>query len=143
MTIEDYSDTLTITLFSKDYMNFKEYFTVGYSLLVEGKVQHRFGREENDLEFKPYKMELLHEAKEKMIKSVDVKLPIDKLSDELIEELITLAKENEGTKSLKFLVYDPATKIWVQLFSRSFKISPNKSFIEYLEKHEDLEYRIV
>jgi len=142
MTIEDYSDTLTITLFSKDYMNFKEYFTVGYSLLVEGKVQHRFGREENDLEFKPYKMELLHEAKEKMIKSVDVKLPIDKLSDELIEELVTLAKENEGTKSLKFLVYDPATKIWVQLFSRSFKISPNKSFIEYLEKHEDLEYRI-
>jgi len=142
MTIEDYSDTLSITLFSKDYLNFKEYFTEGYSLLVEGKVQHRFGREENDLEFKPHKMELLHEAKEKMIKSVDVKLSIDKLSEELIEELVTLAKENEGTKSLKFVVYDPATNIWVQLFSRSFKIEPSKSFIEYLEKHEDLEYRI-
>ncbi len=143
LTIEDYTDTLNITLFSKDYLNFKEYFTVGYSLLIEGKVQPRFGREGNELEFKPLKMELLHEAKDKMIKSIDIKLRIDRLTQELITEIENLAQKNKGNKSLKFLVYEPTTKVWVQLFSRSHKVNPVKEFIEFLDKHPDVEYRIV
>ncbi len=142
MTIEDYSDTLSITLFSKDYLAFKEYFTEGYSILLEGKIQPRFGRPDGDPEFKPQKMTLLHEAKDKMIRSVDLKIQLDKLSNELISEIELKAQEFKGSKPLKFVVFEPVSKIWIRMFSRSYKIDVNKDFVEFLDKHPDIEYKI-
>ncbi len=142
ITIEDFTDSYKITFFSKEYLDFKKYFTVGYALLLRGKTQKRFG-DEKELEFKPTSIELLSDVKEKMIQSLAIKIPIDQLSDELIIDLQQLADQNKGKTELKFVVYDPSTKIWVQMASKSYKINVTEQIMEFLQsKQPALEYKV-
>jgi len=142
LTIEDYSDSYKLTLFN-NYIDFKKYFTVGYSLLIEGRLKKRNPDPESEWEFKPDKMTLLHEAKAKMIKSVDVKLRINELTPSLIDELEAKAKNNKGDVMLQFIVYDPENeKIWVRLMSRAYKVGLSPEFIEFLNHHPAIEYKV-
>jgi DNA polymerase-3 subunit alpha len=51
-TIEDYSDTASITLFSKDYENFRKFLYEGYSLLIKGTVAENTWKNTPELEFR-------------------------------------------------------------------------------------------
>jgi hypothetical protein len=53
-----------------------------------------------------------------------------------------LAESNKGNCQLEFLIFDPATKVWVKMFSRTHKVSINKDFVNYLEKKSGLQYKI-
>ncbi len=140
--IEDYSGSYKITFFGNDYLNAKKYFTVGYQLVMKGKVQHRFGNPEAELEFKPVYIDMLSEIKDNVFESLAIKIPIDELSEELIDELNDVANEHKGNVLLKFLIYEPETKVWVQMFSRSNRVNISKKLISYLEQKPELEYKI-
>ena len=59
-TIEDYSNTYTFMLFSKDYHNFNQMLQIGYSVQLTGKIQNK-AYNEDELELKISSVILLSE----------------------------------------------------------------------------------
>ncbi len=139
-TLEDYTDTHKFMLFSKDYIHFKSYLTVGYSLLLRGKIQTRYNS--TDSEFKILNIDLLSDMKDKMIKSLALKIKIEHINNQFIEEIKNIASENQGNIPLQFLIYDAQTKVWVQMNSKSHKVNVNENFVNYLEQNPEIDYKI-
>jgi len=141
-TLEDYSGNYQATFFGKDYMDYKNFFTKGYSVFVKGKVQEKGWGNNNgkELEFKVTSIQMLSDVMEKLVKGISIKLPIAGLSDAMITELQQNIESNKGSTLLKFVIFDPEKKIWVQLFSRTHRVNINKEFIDYLENR--FEYKL-
>ena len=141
--VEDYSDTYRLVMFGKQYLDFKKYFTEGYYIGLRGKVQHRFNNEENELEFSISQIEMLADIKEKAFNSLAIKIPVENLTDNLIGEVQSLAEEHKGNVLLKFLIYEPSSKVWVQMFSRTHRVQITTELIQHLEKSPEIDYKIM
>ncbi len=143
-TIEDYSGSYEMIFFGKDYIEFKNYCTVGYLLFVKGKVQEKLWVKEEikPLEFKVGSIQMLNELRDKMLNSISIKIPIGEINEQLIEELNGKFKEYEGKTLLKFLVFDPEKKIYVQMFSRTHRVEITNELIDYFKNHPLFEYKL-
>ena len=72
-TLQDYSDSFRFMMFDKDYIENSKFFTIGYYLLIKGRVQKRKYKED-ELEFKIKTINLLSSVKDELIKSVTLKI---------------------------------------------------------------------
>ncbi|HBF88323.1 MAG TPA: DNA polymerase III subunit alpha [Bacteroidales bacterium] len=143
ITIDDYSDSYKIMLFSNDYVSFKNFFSVGYSLLIKGKVQKKPYGNTEELEFKIIKVSLLSEVRETMFKTIKIKLPINSINAELINKIDALTETNKGKTALNFLIYEPLTNIYIEMFSRTKRVYLSNEIIDFLEKKSDIEFKIL
>ncbi len=143
-TIEDYSGSYELIFFGRDYVEFKKHCTVGYLLFVKGKVQERTWGKDNErpLEFKVNSIQMLNELREKMLNSISIKIPIAELNEQLINELLSKAEESEGNTLLKFLIFDPEKKLYIQMFSRSHRVEITNELIDYFENYPLFEYKL-
>lgn len=149
--VEDYNDNLKIMLFSEDMINFKKYFTEGYSLLIFGRLKEKKwgfkkdGDNKNqkvELEFKISKIELLSDVREKLVKRVKLKVPIKYINDEFINKMNTLCENFPGKSNLHFLIYNPLNDTHVEMFSRTKRIYLSNEIVDYLNKNSAIEYKI-
>jgi len=141
--MEDYTDSFKIMLFGKDYLNYKNFFTIGYSLLIKGKIQERqFGNNPNELEFKISAIHMLPEVKEELIKSVSIKVPLDLIQEDFIAEIEQLSNRRAGKVELRFTVVDMMENIQLNMFSRKKRVNLDDDFVEFLESREEIEFRI-
>ena len=139
LTIEDFTDSYKLFFFSKDYLNLKNYFTPGYSLLLKGKIQPKYNSDE--LEFKVNSINILSEIR-KEIKSISLKIPLAGLTEEFGNELFKLADSNKGKTLLKFQIYDTVENVNIEMFSRTHHINLSDNFIDYLENNSGIDYKI-
>jgi DNA polymerase III subunit alpha len=140
-TIQDYSDSFRLMMFDKDYIENSKFFTIGYYLLLKGRVQKRPYRED-ELEFKVKTINLLSSVKDDLIKSVTLKIDPENISPEMIKDLKELVVENKGETELKFLFIDPDDKISLPMFSRTYRVRLNNELISYLDDHPGIEYKV-
>ena len=140
--IEDYTDTFTMTLFSKDYENFRKYLYEGYSLLLRGTVSENTWKSTPELEFRIKSIYLLSSARDELVKTIQIKLPINMITDGFIEELTMHTQKNSGNTNLKILVYDPTENISVDFFSRSHRISLADELIDFLTQNQEIEFKL-
>lgn len=140
-TIQDYTDSFRIMMFDKDYIENSKFFTMGYYLLIRGRVQKRPYRDD-ELEFRVKTINLLSSVKDDLIKSVTLKIDPENISPEMITELKELVLENKGETELKFLFIDPEDKISLPMFSRTFRIRLNNELISYLDDHPGIEFKV-
>ncbi len=138
ITIEDFSDSFKIAFFSKQYLEYKQFFEQGYKLFIIGKAESRYNNP-NEFEFRVKKINMLTDMS---IKSIAIKIPIEKLTDQFVEDFSVMTEENKGETNLKFLIYEPESKIWVQMESRSSKIEVNEKVLDYLKNEDSLEYKM-
>jgi DNA polymerase-3 subunit alpha len=142
LTLEDYSDTHTISFFAKDYENFRKYIYEGYSLLIKGSVQENNWKNAPDLEFKVKNIYLLSNARDELIKSIQLRIPVDELSDKLLEKIKFFIAGNKGNINLKVLLVDQSENISVDMFSRSRHIALSDDFIDFLLQNPEIEFRL-
>jgi DNA polymerase-3 subunit alpha len=128
-------------LFDKDYVENSKFFTMGYYLLVKGRVQKRRFKED-ELEFSIKKITLLSSVKDELIKSVTLKINIENISPEMITELRELVNEHKGDTEVKFLFMDNDDKISLPMFSRTCRVRLNNELISYLEDHPGIEFKV-
>jgi DNA polymerase-3 subunit alpha len=108
--------------------------------MVKGVVQNRYGGEQ--FEYKVSRIELMEEIREKYFKSITVKVPLTAINGEMIGELERLTKKSAGKSLLKFDVWDPETKLVVNLFSRNTRIEITNELLAFFEKNDDLAFKI-
>jgi DNA polymerase III subunit alpha len=140
-TLQDYSDSFRFMLFDKDFIENSKYLTLGYYLLIKGRVQKRKYKEE-ELEFKIKTINLLSSVKDELIKSVTLKINPENINSEMIKELNELVHQNRGETELKFLFIDSEDKISLPMFSRTYRVRLNNELISYLEDHPGIDFKV-
>jgi DNA polymerase-3 subunit alpha len=140
-TIQDYTDSFRFMMFDKDYVDNGKFFTMGYYLLVKGKVQKKKYRED-EIEFSIKKITLLSSVKDELVKSVTLKISAENINNEMINELRELVNGNKGETELRFIFFDPENKISLPMFSRTYRVRLNNEFVEYLDDHPGIEYKV-
>ncbi|MBN2484702.1 MAG: DNA polymerase III subunit alpha [Bacteroidales bacterium] len=142
LVIEDYSDSYKFMLFGKDYEDFRNYLFEGYSLLIKGIVQENpWKKDVRELEFKIKSVSLLANVREEMVKSLSLKLPLQDLTDELVEKIHQQATENKGKANLSFQITDSSDGLGIEMFSRNTLVNVTNELVEFLEKN-DIEYAV-
>jgi len=140
-TLQDYTDSFRFVMFDKDYIEYSKFFTMGYYLLVKGRVQKkRFN--EDELEVRIKSINLLSSVKDELIKTVTIRIKASDVTGELVNELMDLIRGNQGETELKFLFYDLDEKISLPMFSRSIRVRLNNELISYLEDHPSLDFKV-
>ncbi len=140
LTLEDYSDTMDIMLFGKDFESFRNFCYTGYMIMIKGRVQPKAYRPE-ELELKIKTISMLYEVREKQIKGITITLPLTEISDELTNDFVQLSSKDKANVKLKFKIIDPDNRVSVDLFSRSHRINITNELINYLRDNE-MEFKL-
>ena len=138
--VEDYSGAAEFAFFGNEWIEKKNFFSVGMFLYMKGKCQPKQWKQ-NELEVKVNSIELLPDVKDEVIEKLTVSAPLNEISDEFIEEFSSLVKANPGNVALHFYVKDEEGQ-HVTLTSRDLKISLHKDIIAYLKAQTMLSYKI-
>ena len=139
--VEDYSGTAEFAFFGNEWVEKKNFFAEGMFLFMHGKCQPRQWKQE-EWEVKINNIELLSEVKDRLIEKLTVTAPLSAVNDEMIMELISLVKENPGNAELYFYIRDEDGQMYVNLMSRTMKISVRKDIVNYLKSQPLLDYKI-
>ena len=139
--VEDYSGTAEFAFFGNEWVEKKNFFMEGMFLFMRGKCQPKQWRQE-EWEVKVNSIELLPEVKEKVIEKLTVTAPLSAIDDQMIMEFSSLVKDCPGNAELHFLVRDEDGQMYVNLMSRTMKISVQKDLVNYLKNQPLLDYKI-
>lgn len=131
-TIQDFTGSLEITLFSNDYAQFKSMFEEGNSLFLTGSFKPRFNSDE--VEFKIEKVELLESVAGNLVESVTLQVSIDMLDENMLNEIERICKVHKGRHHLKIRLLDNVNRHAVAFSSLARKVHADSDFITALEK---------
>jgi DNA polymerase-3 subunit alpha len=93
-------------------------------------------------EFKISQIELLSEVRKNYVKSITLNLPVQKLNEEVVERIETMAINNKGNTLLKFNIYNLDNNMNIQMFSRTAKINLTDSILKFFDEELNITYRI-
>ena len=108
--------------------------------MVKGSVKQRYNGD--SYEFKITQIELLSEVRKNYVKSITLNLPVQKLKQEVVERIETIALNNKGNTLLKFNIYNLENNMNIQMFSRTAKINLSDSILKFFDEELNITYRI-
>jgi DNA polymerase-3 subunit alpha len=139
--LEDYNESIDLPLFGEDYVRFKAFLNTGYFIHLKGKVQERFHQPDN-LEFKVSSVQLLGDLREKLAKSITINIPLNRVTDNFIDEIKNMLEANPGTCTVKFSVYDNDENIKIDMPSKKTKVNLSNELIQLLESRKELSFKL-
>ena len=140
-TIEDYTGSYQFVLFGNAYAQFAHLMLKDLFVLVTGVVQQKGAGmkwfkeakdEEAEFEFVVQQVEMMNEAQDKRVEGINIRLSLDALSYELIDELNDVLKANKGSERVHISVFNPLNRHQVALTSRSNAIHVTPQFYKWL-----------
>lgn len=135
-TLNDYSGSYEFKLFGNDYVNLRNYLIENSFLFVRARVQTReWPKDSTELEVKIQKLEPLTEIKDKMLRAIVLNLDINRIGEELVTNLQPYLTKTGGAL-LNIKVYDREQNMAVNLFSKQYKVVPNKEWLSFVKKNE-------
>jgi DNA polymerase-3 subunit alpha len=140
LTIEDFTDSFEITLFGKDFENYRKFFFIGYPLMIKGRFDISKFRQ-GELEFYVRSIQMLSDVRDEFIKKITIPILIDDVNEELIDQIKVVSKSNTGKVQLKIKVIDPKSQISMEMFSRSYRVALSNELISHLKKM-DLKFKV-
>lgn len=130
-TLQDFRGSLEVRLFNEDYKKYRELFTVGESLFIEGFYQLSWNGQQH--EFRVTSARLLASIGEELTKSITVKIAVDQLDQFLLESLDKICGEHKGRHKLRLQVYDREDDFILGMISKSNKVKANSGLIGDLD----------
>jgi DNA polymerase III subunit alpha len=131
--LQDYSGNLEVTLFSEDYQKFKHLLEPGAALFLVGSWEKRWNSEE--WSFKLQEVKQLASIGEAMTQSITLKLPIDLITNDLIDKVDELCKLHKGKHDLKIQLIDFTNKNAMHFLSGKLKVNAaDNEFVVALDK---------
>ena len=130
-------------LFNKDYISFQNFFTPGYALLIRAMVQPRpFNNGTVDYELKIREIKMLADVREDMIKSHILTIPLKVIDDKIISELDKYSNQKQGSAKLKFMVHDREENIFIEMFSRTRRVTLSDDLLKFLEDEPEIYFKL-
>lgn len=135
--IEDYSSSMELSFWRNDYVNFRKFLEKDYFIFIKGKVDHRFGKAENPLEFKVQHIEMLADIREKLTSSIVFQTNVEDINTKYIQTLKNLVETHKGNANIAVEILGSG----IELFSRKFRINLSNEVLELINDNH-LNYRI-
>ena len=145
ITIEDFDDSYNFLFFSDDYIKFKNYMELGWFLFLSGKMKNKWNNPE-ELEYKIDDIKLLTKVRDDLIKELHLKINIDDINSEIIDNLEKdLKNSKKGNCHLKITIVsnDNGKTLSLDMISREKKISIDDNFLKSIENNSSIEYFIL
>lgn len=141
--VEDYSGVGSIPLFGETCAKWKNYFAVGTMVYVTGEVQGKRWNP-NELELNVGNVQFLGDVKDQLIKSITLTLPLTTVTNDrsFIDGFIAHIIEHPGDIELFINLYDATDGMITRLFAKSIKVSVDRKFMQFVNSHSVLEYKI-
>jgi DNA polymerase-3 subunit alpha len=133
--MEDYNTSHEFTLFSKDFERFGMFIEPNSFLFIRGKVQPRFGKENNALEFKILSIQHLAEVSEN-ITTLRIELDIHDVCNTLTDMLIKVIENNPGKTTMQFTVVDYSENVKIKLNSKKYRVATSPELMDFITKNE-------
>ena len=145
MTVEDFDNSYNFLFFSDDYVRFKNYMELGWFLFLSGKMKNKWNNPE-ELEYKIDDIKLLTKVRDDLIKELHLKINIDDINSEIIDNLEKdLKNSKKGNCHLKITIVsnDNGKTLSLDMISREKKISIDDNFLKSIENNSSIEYFIL
>jgi DNA polymerase-3 subunit alpha len=140
-TIEDFSGSIQLVLFGSDYGKLKEFLIQESFVYVRAKVQTRFNQPDN-WEVKPHSIQFLSDVSEKMTKSLTVKVPLEKITDELISTIQEVLSSHPGNTAVKFSIEDPSENMTFEAASKKAKVKASQALVDLLKQNKGVDVKV-
>ncbi len=140
-TVEDYEGTLELNLFGEDFLKNQHMLQEGTFVYIMGSVLERY-KQEDSWEFKPRKLSLLSEIREKMSKTLQLHLSVTQINEPLATQLEQAITQHPGACQLTVTVAAPEEAMSVGLISRNYRINPSNEFFDALHQIGGIAYRL-
>lgn len=140
LTLEDYNNSYRFFLFSDDYVKHKDYLVNNWFLYIQGKIQERQW-DPTQLEFKITRIELLSEIRDKMAKSITIKVDHQSVDERFVSQLVALANKNTGSCELKLNLVDASEDTFITS-SSSKRVSLSQDFMLELNSFKEIQFKI-
>jgi len=142
-TLEDFNDSYTFYLFSRDYLKFKPMLEQGWFLYLSGIVQNR--RNSEELELKITNIEHLNEIRDKMTRGLELKVKLKDMNAMIVDEIERIAEASPGKCLLRISLsgaYENRV-INLDMLSRKFTISPTNELIKELHSIKEVSFKVL
>lgn len=138
--MEDFAGSAEIPLFGQDYVQWLNYFSVGTALYVTAHMEaRRFDPTKFDMRLQ--EIQYLTDVKDTLVHELLITLPLDKVTQTLIDDLTDLTAAQSGHATLKFQVFSPEG-YRLTLRSRAREIGVSNRLLDYLDSLEDVTYKV-
>ena len=138
--IEDYSGQHKIALFGKDWGAHKDSFYEGVPVFVRAKSEPgQWDATRFNLNIRS--VEMLSDVKGSLITKVTLSIPLDKLTEEMVQDLQELTKNNPGNAQLSFYIKQNE-QINANFTARNILINLSRSIVDYVEQHKEIEMKV-
>ncbi len=131
-TIQDYNSTLELALWRDDYNDYHARMRTGEVVFIKGKYEYNNYREE--YQFKVKEVQQLAGIGLKMTESITLKLPVQQITFDLINEIDDIFKRHKGKLPLKMEVIEAEGKIKLKMHSISRKVNVDGDVIAKLDR---------
>ena len=111
-TLQDYRGELELALYNEHYEEWKSLLFKGNIIYLEGVNKKGWG---DRYMFKVSKIKMLDTVGKQMTKSITIKVPLDRINEQFIEQLDGLCEENEGSHKLKMRILDMEHQISIDV----------------------------
>ena len=141
VTLEDFEGSAELALFDEDWAKWNGWFSEGASVYITAKVQPRF-QYSNIMSLKVQNVEYLQNVKEKAVERITISLVTDMLDEQIVADLSEIISSHPGKTQLFFQLRDSLGKHHVLLHSKNCGVDVRHTLIDYIDKHESLDYHI-
>lgn len=138
--IEDYTDSLSLNVFSEDYLRIKHFLDKESFVYVKAQILPRFNSSDQ-YEVKIKSMMLLTDVVEKMASDLLLEIPISKINPSFIDFLNNNIRTHAGKCRLKIRLRDEIEKSSVEMVARKAKIEPI-GFLNEVLKNTELIFKL-
>jgi DNA polymerase-3 subunit alpha len=141
VTLEDFDGSGELMLFGDDWLNLNGKFIEGAAVYVTGKMQARFYNNDQK-ELKVSNVELLQTVKERAVDRITISMVADQLDEQIVADLSEIISSHPGKTQLFFQLRDSQGKNHVLLHSKKGGVDVRHTLIDYIERHDMLDYKI-
>lgn len=139
--LEDFNGSYEFPLFGDDSINYGRFARPGLSLFIRGRVQpRRYSQSQSELKISS--IQLLPDVKDELLEKLTIQLPLAEVTDDAVDELSSLLKNNSGNTLLYFQINGTDSGLNLELFARNTKITVTPSLVDYLKSNPDIKFKI-
>ncbi len=133
LTIEDYTDTITLTLWNEQFLEYSKFFVPNIFVIVRLKVTRNYYNKNKNLKINVLEMSLLSEVFEKKPKALTINLYVSHIDKNFIDYLYEKLKKHQGKQKLTVNLIDMEEQALSVPLHTGLGIKPDTELIQFLE----------
>jgi len=130
--LQDYGGSLEFKLFGEDYQRHKHLLEEGKAIYLTAQYQQSWRGEGVELRIKDVR--LLEGIAEERTQSITLRLPLDRITQQLVEQLDELCRHHEGKHRLRMHFYDRESRLKIPMLAKERGVRASQEFVAALDK---------